>query len=632
MLRIKNDNSMKKRLFLALLLLAGYVAQAQLVLMNPARNAEPATASSPVFRTGSNTMWWGLVADDNNRSGLGTKKAESFDAALKAAGMVAGKQVKSMKFYLRDLSVLKDIKIFFSKNLPSNLDNADYVQAIDKSTLTGGDEGNYKQGRPNVVQLTTPYTIPAEGCYVGIHFTVTSAASSAGQYPIVLYAVKNQTDGLWIRSSQSVTRWTDGNSYGTLATQLELEGEFTDNAATPKDFGKVGGSVGYPINIPLEISNMGKLAINNIDYTITTNGVDGELIHHQFASAISASGKQTLNITLPAESEPKENHLAITINKVNGQDNQAEDKVAEGTVAIVSDLYPRNVIIEEFTTESCGNCPRVAGFLHEALKDYDLSKVGAVCHHEGYYSDWLTQPCDKELTWLYNEGGGTYAPAMMFNRRAIFDSQYLQGEKDNVTIPGSAAEIKSIVNNQLQQYSNVTLNVDAAPNADSTEVTFTINGKCNNAFDKATGLLTIYMTEDSIKARRQAGAGSNYYQMHVIRYYNSSWGDPITWKGNEFTATYTITLKNEWKRNQLVFAAMVNKHNTDNKLDCPIENSACCKLGKYKGGSGIDNVTTTSNVHEVARFTIDGRRIQQAQPGINIIQMSDGSVRKVLVK
>ncbi len=60
----------------------------------------------------------------------------------------------------------------------------------------------------------------------------------------------------------------------------------------------------------------------------------------------------------------------------------------------------------------------------------------------------------------------------------------------------------------------------------------------------------------------------------------------------------------------------------------------------------IDNVGCTKNtptaiatakpnyveLHEVARYTLDGKRINAPQKGVNIIRMSDGSTRKVVVK
>ena len=48
--------------------------------------------------------------------------------------------------------------------------------------------------------------------------------------------------------------------------------------------------------------------------------------------------------------------------------------------------------------------------------------------------------------------------------------------------------------------------------------------------------------------------------------------------------------------------------------------------------TGIDNVQTSENVTEVARYAIDGKHLSSPQKGLNIVVMSDGSKRKVMVK
>ena len=48
--------------------------------------------------------------------------------------------------------------------------------------------------------------------------------------------------------------------------------------------------------------------------------------------------------------------------------------------------------------------------------------------------------------------------------------------------------------------------------------------------------------------------------------------------------------------------------------------------------TGITGTQTSADVREVARFTIDGKRINQSQRGINIVKYSDGTVKKVIVK
>lgn len=48
--------------------------------------------------------------------------------------------------------------------------------------------------------------------------------------------------------------------------------------------------------------------------------------------------------------------------------------------------------------------------------------------------------------------------------------------------------------------------------------------------------------------------------------------------------------------------------------------------------NGITDTQTSADVREIARFTIDGKRINQPQRGINIVKYSDGTVKKVVVK
>lgn len=48
--------------------------------------------------------------------------------------------------------------------------------------------------------------------------------------------------------------------------------------------------------------------------------------------------------------------------------------------------------------------------------------------------------------------------------------------------------------------------------------------------------------------------------------------------------------------------------------------------------TGITGTQISADVREIARFTIDGKRINQPQRGINIVKYSDGTVKKVIVK
>ena len=61
-----------------------------------------------------------------------------------------------------------------------------------------------------------------------------------------------------------------------------------------------------------------------------------------------------------------------------------------------------------------------------------------------------------------------------------------------------------------------------------------------------------------------------------------------------------------------------------------VANVAKVKVADYDPTaiSGIHTATAT----EAARYTLDGRQVSAPQRGLNIIRLSDGTVRKVIVK
>lgn len=218
----------------------------------------------------------------------------------------------------------------------------------------------------------------------------------------------------------------------------------------------------------------------------------------------------------------------------------------------------------------------------------------------------------------------------MFNREPDFDSYYLQGKKDNVTIPGSADDFGTIVEYYLTQtLANAKLDMQVVPNADKSKVTLIIKGEANNLYDTDNALLTVYVTEDNVKAQAQAGAAGTYKHHHVIRAYNSTWGDKVTWDGTSFTATYDYNLDSSWKQEDIKFVAFLNKHNANDPLDNRIENSINVSLSAT---NGVEGVSTNNDAVEVARYNAAGQRIYGQQKGLNIVKLSDGRTLKVIVK
>lgn len=572
--------------------------------------------------------------DVDNSLGVGDYTTEDIEPAIflqqEALAPYVGKKVTAVRFAMGASSTAKGVTIY-------TVDTQGNINALASKDTTFASKSTNTSYVWNTVVLPADkqFNITADQRLM-VAYKVTQGSRT---YPI---GVNTSVNGdLYINCNipasvggQGKGWYSFGAGNGAAAIQMLVEGDFAAYNAIPSSIEKIAAVAGQDVKVTIPFFNLGASAITNVDYVLTVDGVAADPARANFNPGVATGAYGNLTFTVPAGDVDAVKNLSVKITKVNGEDNASADVAATGQIGVSTTAYNRNVVVEEFTTEKCPNCPRVAGYLHTALETADLTRTFAVCHHSAYYTDWLTQSCDEDLTTLFNDAGYTYAPAMMFNRQPIFDSQYASGEKDNVVMPMSAAEITSYINAQLAELSNVGLTINAEPNADTTQVTLTVSGTCNNAYDKTKGLLTVYMTEDNIKAKSQNGATGTFYHQHVIRYFNSSWGDAIEWKDdNTFTKSYTIDIKKAYVKNQLKFVAFVNKHNANDVFDNQIENSIGVSL--IGSTTGINNVYTSaeaSNDTVVARYNEAGQRIAGAQRGLNILKLANGKTVKVIVK
>lgn len=436
---------------------------------------------------------------------------------------------------------------------------------------------------------------------------------------------------LWCPYHGTNYSWNQFDAGGkSLSIQVLVEGEFPDYSVKPYSFKTVRGLVNGTATANIKVDNNSAYDISKIGYVVTVDGVAGAERTAVVDGGLARGKSGYFNADVPCGATEGVKDVTVEVTKVDGNNNENTDRVATGKLNVSSIRFARNLCIEEFTTEKGPYCPRVAGYLHEYLETADLSRVYAVCHHAAFYTDWLTQPCDEDLTYLFNDAGLTYAPAMMFNREPDFKSAYASGEMDNVTDPGSADDIELLAQYYLNSTdADVKLNMKVAYGEGNNLYKITINGESNNVFDKESARLTLYMTEDNIAAKSQEGGGSNFVHQHVIRLYNSSWGDPITWTGNSFSMTYEWEVDDTWKKEDIKLVALVNKYNNKDVLDNRIENSIGLSLSE---ATSIRSLDADENAVEVARYNAAGQLINGKQKGLNIVKLSDGTTRKVMVR
>lgn len=495
----------------------------------------------------------------------------------------------------------------------------------------------------NTITLDEPYTISQDQeIFVGFDFIQNSTKSGRNYtedcYPLsVVQAGRTDMPMLMFVNIPASAGgngegwYSFGTSYGNLSIQLIVEGDFADYSVTPEDFGKISAAVNKESRFTLSFNNLSKEAVNDLDYIMTIDGVAEAEQHVKLSEAVGTGYTGSLSLTIPAQAEDGKKALKIEITKVNGNVNGAKDKVAEGELGVSATQYPRNAVVEEFTTEKCPNCPAGAKILTSALAKVDETRTFTACHHAGYYTDWLTKSWDNDIVNLMFGGtGSTFAPGIMFNRTCddLPKGQNLLGNVLSINAY-SASAIAAFIKNELNGLADAALTVDVALSEDGNTANVTVNGECNESYDTESSLLTLYLTEDNIKAKSQSGAKGTYYHNHVIRYANSSWGEQVEWNNNKFTQTFSIPLTSTWAKDKMKVVAFLNKHNKKNYKDCKIANSNGRDL---EMSSGINGVVNGKQLTEIARYTIDGVKLTAPQKGLNIVKMSDGSTIKVMVK
>lgn len=157
--------------------------------------------------------------------GAGT---DHYDCAIFVPGKFAGNKIDQVGFYLIDHKVVKNVKCWIAKDLPSSITSSgcEFLKDITPTTSISVD------GKPEIVTVEN-YTIPAEGCYVGYSFDVTSLTSQAGLYPIAFDGSSYCDEYGGYVCLQG--KWDSMASYGfgNLLTFVSMSGDnFLGNAAS----------------------------------------------------------------------------------------------------------------------------------------------------------------------------------------------------------------------------------------------------------------------------------------------------------------------------------------------------------------------------------------------------------------
>ena len=470
----------------------------------------------------------------------------------------------------------------------------------------------------NDVVLSTPLDLSGdEPLYVGYDVKQRAASYGISQVssPYSHACLVNRGDG-WSeqRGAVSIEAVFTGNSIPEL--DLMTTARMVNRCLT----------VGKSLPLTLHVRNIGTGTVNYFYVRCQVEGSD-EVLEQRVKQRISSGKSADIDLEFaPTVTEATANsQLTITVFDVNKKDDESPaDNVTLLPLVIIDHEFQRIPLLEEFTTEQCVNCPPMAERIHNVLaKDEFHDKVLAACHHAGYYTDHLTTEADLAMERLY--GGTTYAPALMLDRVS---------EGGVMFSVSSEAQLEGILDYRMATPAYISVDVmhDYKAGAEPAPAVVNVLVSMERIFNdvNAPKYVTVYLLEDDVPSINQSGGTTGYRHQHVVRAYNSTWGEPVAW--DDMTATYRcqFTLDEAWNTANMQLVAFVSEYGDDNLAGYAIDNANFARLTtEFDFPSGI---TTMGADGRGAAQTCDlqGRQVNRRSPLGKGIYIMDG--RKVMVR
>ncbi len=581
--------------------------------------------SSPVFGQATR-MRLGFVDGHVNTSGTKgfstTEKNTWVSGAIRLdkskLALYAGNHIDSINAGLASRLNVDSLRVWIRTSLDG--------QDIASGAISGKSGSNPRAQKGwNALKLDKSVQIDAsQDLYVGYSFLQKGNC-------VALSVVDKPNDGALYCKLGTNAEWTDRGSEGSLAIEAFVYGDNLpqhnlkiSSLTTQKVFVVDKGI----LSVTAKVKNVGAATTKGFDVKCQIDGIDKPYTVH-LAKTLEYEESDTVNFNLrPAFTAEMSGNRTMTMTIVKldeGDDIDPSDNSATATFEVVEHDFTRNVLIEEFTTEECVNCPRLAGYLHQALDDPKISgRAVAVCHHSGYKTDWLTIPADREWLWFFN-GNGPYAPAMMFNRTKSFD--------DNVVFdPASKDVITAVVTSLMNQPAFVSLDIKAKVDENNANLLHvTVDGeRTKEDFTTHPARINVMITEDNIKAKNQQGADDTYIQQHVGRVTDTTWGTEIEWNGNDYTYSCDLPLLDTYNRDNLNIVAWIWDYDPEDATNCNVANVVQIPFNNVT--NGIKTGTANDN-GKTEYYTLDGCRIDKnmMHNGVYIVRKA-GVAKKIIVQ
>lgn len=380
----------------------------------------PQTGMKTKITPSEGEMWWGCYTGVDSLGLIGTNEAETYECAFHipgTTGMLQDATISAIRFYLTDVKVLKDVKVWLTKKLPEK-DKFD-IEIQDVPNPVSLADG------PNDIVFNTPYKFDNEGVYVGFSFTVTDAKGAYGQMPIVTADI-TKPNGAWFRTSKSITHWSDGINFGfkDFAIQALVKGGYLQkNAMSVEPVGESIQLINTDVPVTLNFMNVGTAGVKSFDYAY--GGLDGDTktVHVDLKEPIGqANVSGSIPLVINTGKNPGYLKAKLSITKVNGVENEMPE-VGNQRVPFVTinNSAPRKSVMETFMATWSKWSPRGIAAMETLKKKYGDRFIGIAAHN----TDTMTAATYANIV--------DYAPDIpicYINRTYIVDPYFGASEAD----------------------------------------------------------------------------------------------------------------------------------------------------------------------------------------------------------
>lgn len=439
---------------------------------------------------------------------------------------------------------------------------------------------------------------------------------------------------------------------------VEKEGGFAD------DLGMVGVSTN-PMSRPTDklpfqfyVKNYGSSECKAASFDIT---IDKQVVANVAIPEGATIGGETtgFNASLNLSEYDIENGthlLGVQVKTVNGEaaSGYTDDDVAATQFRTYTETASRQYnLLEHFTSSTCTYCPKGYDMLRALQKQRD--DVAWVAIH-GTMDENKPDPyeiADATNTILAYSIGGF--PQANLNRYPVTNDGNLAVTIATDDPEGMATSIGNVFD-QIDEIvpSQVRLDIETNFNrlnaiSDGT-LKITIKGTGVKGAGKILedAVLGLYITENGLVSGQLNGGKwvTKYNHENVLRVIGTEnpWGDAITWNGDNFEKTYEVSISADYFENSnntfnaVAFVSLPFMFEIDGKRYVNGDKNNVwvnqCQFLQIPEGTGtaIKGVETSENATVVARYAADGSQISAPVKGINILKLSDGTTRKVIVK